>query len=111
MSVNEFYPRWLVATEKGEDCIIVDVRSPGEYSKGHVPSARLLPLDSLPGAAHVIARDKPVYLICQGGMRSLQAMDYLAREHGLANLVNITGGTMAWINAGYPVKQGGHDGS
>ncbi len=103
ISVDEFYPRWLIAGEKDEDCIIIDVRSPAEYAQAHVPSAHLMPLDNLPGAAHVIARDKPVYLICQGGVRSLQAIDYLAREHGHSNLVNINGGTMAWMKAGYPV--------
>jgi len=109
MSVNEFYPRWLIAAEKDEDCIIIDVRSPAEYAQAHVPSARLVPLDNLPGAAHVIAKDKPVYLICQGGMRSAQAMAYLANEHGHSNLINIDGGTMAWANAGYPIKQGEHN--
>ncbi|HCS12776.1 MAG: rhodanese-like domain-containing protein [Zetaproteobacteria bacterium CG06_land_8_20_14_3_00_59_53] len=105
ITVDVLYPRWLTAGEKGEECIIIDVRSPSEYSQGHVPSARLVPLDGLPGAANVIARDKPVYLICQGGMRSMQAMDYLSRVHGHGNLVNIVGGTMAWIKAGYPVEQ------
>jgi len=104
INVNEFYPRWLVAQEKGEECIVIDVRTPAEYANGHLPSARLVPLNSLPGAAHVIAKDQPVYLICQGGVRSLQALDYLKREHGYANLVNISGGTMAWIKAGYPVN-------
>ena len=107
ISVDEFYPRWLVAGEKGEACKVIDVRSSEEYACGQIPSARLVPLNTLPGAAHDIERDEPVYLICQGGVRSLQALDYLKREHGLDNLVNINGGTMAWIKAGYPTEQAG----
>ena len=104
ISVDEFYPRWLVAGEKGEPCMLIDVRSPEEYARGHVPSAHLVPLNNLPAVARDIEREQPVYLICQGGLRSLQAMDYLGREHGHTNLVNISGGTMAWIKAGYPVN-------
>jgi len=103
ISVDELYPRWLVAAEKGEKCTVIDVRTPEEYAQGHIPSARLVPLNTLPGAADAIAQNETVYLICQGGLRSLQALDYLKREHGMENLVNISGGTMAWIKAGYPV--------
>jgi rhodanese-related sulfurtransferase len=50
-------------------------------------------------------------MICQGGMRSAQAIAYLANEYGHSNLINIDGGTMAWANAGHPIKQGEDDGS
>ena len=106
LTVDEFYPRWLVAGEKGETCTLIDVRTPEEYANGHVPSARLVPLDSLHQSVDEINRNEPVYLICQGGVRSMLAMKQL-REQGLTNLVNIVGGTMAWIKAGYPVIQDG----
>lgn len=105
ISVDEFYPRWLLSGEKGKACTVIDVRTPEEYARGHIPAARLLPLNTLPGTVDAIAQDETVYLICQGGVHSLQAMDYLAREHGRSNLVNINGGTMAWIKAGYPVEE------
>ncbi len=108
ITVDEFYPRWLTASEKGEACVLIDVRTPEEYARGHVPSAKLVPLNMLPERAAEVERDRTVYLICQGGMRSAQAMGYLANEYGHCNLVNIDGGTMAWANAGYPIRQGEH---
>lgn len=105
LSVDQFYPRWLLAGEHGEACTVIDVRSPEEYARGHVPAAQLLPLPVLPQAAQRIERERPVYLICQGGVRSRQAMEYLRREHGLTNLINIDGGTMAWIHSGYPIER------
>jgi len=47
MNVNELYPRWLVAKEKGEAVQLIDVRSPEEYQAGHVPGAKLVPLNTL----------------------------------------------------------------
>jgi len=109
ITVDEFYTRWLAASEKGEACVLIDVRTPEEYAMGRVPSAKLLPLNTLPERAAEIERDRTVYLICQGGMRSAQAIGYLANEHGHSNLINIDGGTMAWAHAGYPIRQGEHD--
>jgi rhodanese-related sulfurtransferase len=105
LNVEQLHSHWLLAGEKGEACIIIDVRTPGEYAGGHVPSARLLPLDTLPARVEEIERRQTVFLICRSGMRSARAADYLAREHGYANLVNIDGGTMAWIHAGYPIEK------
>ena len=105
ITVDEFYSRWLATNETGDACVLIDVRTPEEYASGHVPSAKLIPLNTLPERAAEIERDRTVHLICQGGIRSAQAMDFLAREHGHVNLINISGGTMAWANAGHPIKQ------
>ena len=104
LTVNEFYPRWLVACEKGEVCTLIDVRTPEEYANGHVPTAKLMPLNTLHGVTDEIAQGETVYLICQGGVRSILAMKHL-REQGLSKLVTIVGGTTAWIDSGYPIEQ------
>ena len=96
ITVDEFHSRWLEADKKGDTCVLIDVRTPEEYARGHVPSAKLIPLNTLAEQAAEIERDRTVYLICQGGIRSAQAIGYLANEHGHSNLVNIDGGTMAW---------------
>jgi len=106
ITADEFHSHWLAANEKGDACVLIDVRTPEEYANGHVPSAKLLPLNTLPERATEIERDRTVYLICQGGMRSAQAIAYLVNEYGHSNLVNISGGTMAWISAGHPIEQG-----
>jgi len=104
MSVNQFYPRWLSACENGKPGIFVDVRSTEEYSAGHVPGSKHIPLHTLPLRAAEIPGDKPVYLICHAGGRSAQAAMFLAQNQGLRNLINVEGGTAAWIAAGYPVE-------
>jgi rhodanese-related sulfurtransferase len=46
---------------------------------------------------------KPTAVICAGGYRSSAATSIL-QQHGFSNLLNVTGGTGAWINAGYQVE-------
>jgi len=105
MNVNELYPRWLVAREKGESIALIDVRMPEEYKAGHVPDAKLVPLNTLMARVNDFPEQGDVFLICRSGARSAQAADYLARQCGRSNLINIEGGTIAWMQAGYPVDQ------
>ncbi|HXL80047.1 MAG TPA: MBL fold metallo-hydrolase [Pyrinomonadaceae bacterium] len=84
---------------------IVDVRRPPEYASGHVPRAIHAPLSTLAATIETPLLDhaKPTAVICAGGFRSSAASSIL-QQNGFTNLLNITGGTTAWINAGYPVE-------
>ena len=84
---------------------VIDVRRPPEYESGHVPRALHAPLSNLESTAGGLSldRSKPTAVICAGGYRSSAATSIL-QTHGFSNLLNVTGGTSAWINAGYPVE-------
>ena len=84
---------------------ILDVRRPGEYESGHVPHAVTEPLATLERNVSdlVLDKEKPIAVICAGGYRSSAATSLL-QKHGFKKLLNVTGGTSAWINAGYPVE-------
>lgn len=91
--------------EKQSQLQIIDVRRSPEYESGHVPRAVHAPLANLNEAASHLPLDptKPTAVICAGGYRSSAATSIL-KQHNFTNLVNITGGTSAWIKAGYPVE-------
>jgi rhodanese-related sulfurtransferase len=82
---------------------LVDVRRPGEYRAGHVPSAVSAPLDGLAGLASSFDPLRPTAVICAGGYRSSAAASSLAAR-GFSTLFNVVGGTAAWQAAGYPVE-------
>ena len=86
------------------DLQIVDVRRPAEYANGHVPRAFNAPLASLEKSPLPLKKDKLTAVICAGGYRSSAAASLL-QQQGFSNLINVSGGTGAWINAGYPVEQ------
>ena len=85
------------------DLQIVDVRRPAEYVSGHVPRALNAPLASLDKNPLPLEKDKLTAVICAGGYRSSAAASLL-QQKGFSNLLNVSGGTGAWINAGYPVE-------
>jgi hydroxyacylglutathione hydrolase len=84
---------------------VIDVRRPPEYSSGHVPRAISAPLAILKERIPSLDFDlkKPTAVICAGGYRSSAATSILA-QHGFTDLRNVTGGTSAWINAGFGVE-------
>ncbi len=88
--------------------IVVDVRTPAEYVQGHVPRAINLPLQEIENWYRDLPRDRTVYLICRTGHRSTKAAEFL-KEKGFRNLRNVTGGTLAWIQKGYPLSTAPED--
>jgi glyoxylase-like metal-dependent hydrolase (beta-lactamase superfamily II)/rhodanese-related sulfurtransferase len=88
------------------DLQIVDVRRPAEYVNGHVPRAFNAPLASLDRSLGPLPleKDKLTAVICAGGYRSSAAASLLQKQ-GFSNLLNVAGGTSAWMDAGYPVEQ------
>jgi len=103
MTIHEFYPRWLVSNENKRDLCVVDVRTPDEFAQGHVPGAKLKPLDQLMQLSADLPKQSEIHLICRSGMRSQQAAKMLALQ-GFTKLINIEGGTVEWLRAGYPVE-------
>ncbi len=87
------------------DLQIIDVRRAAEYNSGHVPRALHATLSNLNDeiAKLPVDRSEPTAVICAGGYRSSAAASLL-ELHGFTSLLNVAGGTGAWIDAGYPVE-------
>ena len=74
---------------------LLDVRTEGEYRRGHLNGFRNIPLDDLREHLDELERDKPVYVNCQTGLRS-----YLA-----CRLLTQYGFTCAHLSGGYSFYQ------
>ena len=92
------------AAAHADGAAVVDVREPFEYVEGHVPGARLVPLAQLPTVVGDLPRNRPVYVICASGNRSLAAAQFLARAGIDAR--SVSGGTGGWVRSGRPVATG-----
>ena len=88
--------------QAGEKLQILDVRRPQEYFAGHAPHAINIPLAELKDRVEEIP-NVPLAVICASGYRSSIAISLLVRA-GRTNLMNIAGGTKAWINAGFQTE-------
>jgi rhodanese-related sulfurtransferase len=96
-----------------KDTILVDVREPAEYLKGHIPGAVLLPRGMIEFDMHKVIdqarknRDLPqedteIVLYCGTGGRSALAAR-VVEEIGYRNVKSLSGGIVAWAEAGLPV--------
>ena len=84
--------------------LVVDVRERDEYEKAHLSGVRLIPMSELQERWQEIPTDEKVYVICQGGGRSLNAATAL-RQAGV-DAVSVAGGTGRWQKEGRPVESG-----
>ncbi len=89
-----------------EDAVVVDVRDLGEYTQGHIPNARHIPLSELPKRTAELEKLKtnPLILYCASGMRSASAVSKLKKQ-GFDKLFNLRGGMLEWEKAGQPVSR------
>ncbi|MCX7789007.1 MAG: rhodanese-like domain-containing protein [Chloroflexaceae bacterium] len=91
--------------EAREPLILLDVRSPEEYTQdGHVAGSMLIPLPELARRMGELDGQRPIVCICRSGNRSRTACEQLARA-GFTNLANVEGGMRAWAAAGYAMER------
>jgi molybdopterin-guanine dinucleotide biosynthesis protein A/rhodanese-related sulfurtransferase len=98
ISVNELAERLAAGAT------VFDVREPNEYEEERVPGAIPIPLATVPDRVDEFPADGDVLVICRSGGRSMRACEFLA-AHG-RSAINVAGGTLAWIAAGFDVASG-----
>lgn len=87
----------------GPDVVLIDVREDDEWAESHVPHATHVALGTVPDHLDRFS-GAPTYVMCKVGGRSLRACEF-ADAHG-HEVVNVAGGMLAWIEAGYDVQAG-----
>ncbi|MDX1418288.1 MAG: SulP family inorganic anion transporter, partial [Candidatus Promineifilaceae bacterium] len=75
--------------------MMIDVREPREFHKGHINGAHSIPLPTIADLDSSIATDHPIVLICRTGRRSRQAASMLY-DNGYTNVSILKGGMLAW---------------
>lgn len=84
--------------------VVLDVREPVEYDEAHVPDAVLMPMAQVASRMAELDKDRPVYVICASGQRSLVIAEVLQRAG--YDATSVAGGTIAWAQSGRPVATG-----
>ena len=86
----------LVLYERTPELVVLDVRTEAEFARGHIPRAKLIPVDELEDRLRELpGPDVPMLVTCAAGGRSLAACQTLA-QHGYTRLYNLVGGMHAW---------------
>ena len=69
--------------------LVVDVRTPGEFRSGHLPDAKLIPIDQVSARIGEFGQDKtkPIVVYCKSGSRSGNA-ERILKSAGFTNVHN-----------------------
>jgi len=98
--VEEITPEELhERIESGDPPLIVDIRNPDEYERGHIPGAINVPMVELPRRVDEIDWDDDVVVACPIGQSSIQAARLIGSYEGVADAGDVrsmAGGYHAW---------------
>jgi SulP family sulfate permease len=75
--------------------VIVDVREPREYRRGHIPDARSVPLSTILLETVKFPNDRPIVIVCRSSRRSRRAA-FTLQQMGVMNVSILDGGMLAW---------------
>ncbi|PIB38831.1 HesA/MoeB/ThiF family protein [Maribacter sp. 4G9] len=71
---------------------LLDVRTEQEFQRNHIKGAKNIPLDTLENRVGELARENPIYVICQSGIRSKRAVLMLQELFPDRKFINVAGG-------------------
>ncbi len=93
---------WRELAEKKDEVMLIDTRTPEEFSFGTIPGAVNIPLDEMRNRLSEIPADKPVVLFCAVGLRGYLAQRILIGR-GYRNTANLIGGYKTYSAAVAPI--------
>lgn len=84
---------------------IVDVRTPEEFSAGHITNAVNMDVtaDGFEQQIETLDKEKPVMVYCKSGGRSARAASIL-KDKGFKNVYDLDGGIIGWEEAKKPIE-------
>ena len=86
------------------DAVVLDLRSPEAFAKGHIVNAKNIPFDELDAKNDKLEsfRSKPIVAVCDSGMTSTRAVTLL-RKSGFQSVYGLKGGISGWTQANLPL--------
>lgn len=100
--MQEMTPQAAFDAWQAGDVAIVDVREQDEYDTTRVDGMPLIPMSEFGGRAGEFPGELPLVIMCRSGRRSAQVADALLTQGGRGDVRNLTGGIIAWAEAGLP---------
>jgi len=86
--------------------VLIDVRTPGEFSAGHIKSAKMIDFyaDSFKQEIEKLDKTKDYLFYCRSGNRSGQTRNLVQSMGFKGKIYNMAGGIRSWRSSSYPEK-------
>lgn len=92
-----------ILDEGSDDVVVIDVRRDDERHECFIKGTVHIPLDNLPNRFSEVSSHKIIYFHCKAGTRSASACEAMMKG-GFKNVYNVTGGILAWKDAGFETQ-------
>ena len=89
--------------ERADPMVLVDVRTPAEYARRHIPGILFIPMNEFAARLNELPPDREIVCLCEHGIRSEMAAQYLAAL-GYPRAATMTGGMAEYTG---PVESDG----
>jgi hydroxyacylglutathione hydrolase len=89
--------------DRDDDVWMLDVRSDAEVAQSEIPVAHHIHITQLPERLDEVPGDRPVYIFCGSGLRSMIGASLLRRA-GWKNLTVVLGGLAGWSSVSCPLE-------
>lgn len=93
------------AMQKTADYVVLDVRTKGEFIKGHLAGANCMDYndDKFPEMVANLDKNKTYFVYCLSGSRSAAAANYM-RKNGFKEVYDMKGGILQWQKNNLPIE-------
>jgi rhodanese-related sulfurtransferase len=95
MAYQEITPAEAMDRYQAGGVVVLDVRTLPEWTGGHIPGAVHIPMDELPGRYQELDPEEETLVVCQHGVRSAYAGQWLA-QMGFDCVCNVRYGMSRW---------------
>lgn len=94
----------IEAIQKKKTFVLLDVRTPEEYLRGHIEESINIPVGEISQRVEeeLPDKNKVIYVYCLSGSRSASAVLQM-QKMGYENMYSMTSGLLAWRSKGYPM--------
>jgi len=89
--------------DEEEDVWILDARSDHEVERSEIPDAHHIHITQLPERLDEVPRERPIFIFCGSGLRSMIGASLLRRA-GWENLTVVLGGLAGWSSVTCPLE-------
>ncbi len=87
-----------------DGALLIDVREQEEWDDARIAGAELKSLSLLNSWYQDLPQERDIVFYCRSGNRSGQIVQAMIQQVGMTNVLNMSGGILAWIDQDLPVE-------